>query len=78
MIIYALIHRFALPSPSREYRAVKIYAMTAGRPQRGERMLAVLKAAQQGVDLEMGPFPTPTLPLEEALAKLEQLQGELP
>lgn len=35
------------------------------------RMIAVLEAAQQGIDLETGPFPTQPIPLEEALTRLE-------
>jgi hypothetical protein len=35
------------------------------------RMLAVIEAAQAGLDLETGPFPAQTLPLEEALKRLK-------
>jgi hypothetical protein len=38
------------------------------------RMLAVLEAAQQGTDLETGPFPTQSIPLEEALKQIEAFQ----
>lgn len=38
------------------------------------RMLIVLKARQQGEDLERGPFPVEALPLEEALAKIQILK----
>lgn len=34
------------------------------------RMVAVLQAARDGVNLESGPFAADTLPLTEALAKL--------
>jgi hypothetical protein len=40
------------------------------------RMLAVLKAAQSGVNLEThAPLPAETLPLEEVLSQLEALAG---
>jgi len=35
------------------------------------RMVAVLQAAQAGIDLESGPFAADALPLAEALAKLD-------
>lgn len=35
------------------------------------RMVAVLQAAQAGIDLESGPFAADALPLAEALAQLE-------
>ncbi len=41
------------------------------------RMLAVLEAATNGLDLETGPFPVKPLPLETALAKLETVQHNL-
>jgi hypothetical protein len=37
------------------------------------RMLAVLNASQQGIDLETGPFPVQDMPLEKALAQIEAL-----
>jgi hypothetical protein len=37
------------------------------------RMVAVLQAAQRGVDLETGPFPTPAITLEAALTQIEML-----
>lgn len=37
------------------------------------RMLAVLEAAQKGIDLETGPFPVKEIPLEKALAQIEAL-----
>ena len=36
------------------------------------RMLAVIEAAQAGTDLETGPFPAKTLPLEEALKAIDE------
>ena len=39
------------------------------------RMVAVLQAAQAGVDLESGPFLVGTLPLAEALASVETLKS---
>lgn len=39
------------------------------------RMLAVLKARADGLDLELGPFPASELPLEEALEALEAFQN---
>lgn len=41
------------------------------------RMLAVLEAAANGLDLEAGPFPVKTMPLEMALAKLETMHATL-
>ncbi len=41
------------------------------------RMLAVLEAAQQGIDLETGPFPTQSIPLEEALARIDAFQATI-
>jgi hypothetical protein len=38
------------------------------------RMLAVLEAANQGIDLETGPFPTQSISLEEALIRIEAFQ----
>ncbi len=38
------------------------------------RMLAVLEAAKQGLDLETGPFPTQSISLEEALMRIEAFQ----
>jgi len=38
------------------------------------RMIAVLEAAKQGIDLETGPFPTQPIALEEALVRIETLQ----
>jgi hypothetical protein len=38
------------------------------------RMVAVLQAARDGVDLESGPLPVGTLPLTEALAAIELYQ----
>lgn len=35
------------------------------------RMLAVLEAAEAGIDLETGPFPAKDLPLDEALKRLK-------
>jgi len=35
------------------------------------RMIAVLEAAKNGIDLETGPFPTQALTLEDALARIE-------
>ncbi len=40
------------------------------------RMVAVLTAAQQGNDLEAGPFPLPELPLAEALQQIAQLTNQ--
>ena len=40
------------------------------------RMVTVLTAAQQGVDLETGPFPTRELPLAAALAEIEALRSQ--
>ncbi len=40
------------------------------------RMLAVLEAQAQGLDLESGPFPVGDLPLDEGLARLKQWTGE--
>ena len=40
-------------------------------------MVAVLEAAQRGIDLETGPFPTLALTLEEALARIEALKVTL-
>jgi hypothetical protein len=37
------------------------------------RMLAVLEAAKTGLDLETGPFPAKSLPLDEALMRLKNL-----
>jgi Protein of unknown function (DUF4058) len=37
------------------------------------RMLAVLEAAQKGIDLETGPFPVKELPLETVLAHIEAI-----
>ncbi len=37
------------------------------------RMVAVLEAATQNIDLESGPFPVPAVPLIEAFASIEQL-----
>jgi hypothetical protein len=34
------------------------------------RMLAVIEAAQKGINLETGPFPAPVIPLDDALAKI--------
>lgn len=39
------------------------------------RIVAVLQAAQAGVDLESGPFLVGTLPLAEALASVETLKS---
>ena len=39
------------------------------------RMVTVLEAAANGVDLETGPFPVKTLPLETALAQIETMQN---
>jgi hypothetical protein len=41
------------------------------------RMVAVLEAAARGDDLEGGPFPVEARPLEEALARVEQLRAAL-
>jgi hypothetical protein len=41
------------------------------------RMLAVLEAARDGVDLETGPFPVKEVSLQEALAQIEALKGSL-
>lgn len=38
------------------------------------RMLAVLEAVQQGIDLETGPFPIQPISLEDALMRLEAFQ----
>lgn len=38
------------------------------------RMLAVLEAARQGIDLETGPFPFKPISLEEALTRIEASQ----
>ncbi|MCE7982031.1 MAG: DUF4058 family protein [Caldilinea sp. CFX5] len=38
------------------------------------RMIAVLEATQQGLDLETGPFPTQPISLEEALTRIEAFQ----
>lgn len=38
------------------------------------RMLVVLDAAQRGIDLETGPFPVQSLPLEETLAQINAHQ----
>ncbi|MEZ4866817.1 MAG: DUF4058 family protein [Caldilineaceae bacterium] len=38
------------------------------------RMIAVMEAAQKGIDLESGPFPAPSIPLEDALARIAALQ----
>jgi Protein of unknown function (DUF4058) len=40
------------------------------------RMLSVLEAAGDGVDLETGPFPVKSLPLAESLAQMEAITGE--
>lgn len=39
------------------------------------RMLAVLNAVEQGVDLETGPFPVEPAPLDAGLARLEGWRG---
>jgi hypothetical protein len=41
------------------------------------RMLAVLEAKRDGVDLETGPFPVKEVTLEEALQQIEALKKEL-
>lgn len=41
------------------------------------RMIAVLEAATNGLDLETGPFPVKPVPAEWALAQLETLQATL-
>jgi hypothetical protein len=41
------------------------------------RMLAVLEAAHDGADLETGPFSIRTLSLEEAMAELQALIGQI-
>jgi len=38
------------------------------------RMIAVLEAAQSGIDLETGPFPVKEVPLETALAQIEAMR----
>jgi len=38
------------------------------------RMVAILEAARQGVDLEKGPFPAKVVPLATALAAIEQIK----
>ncbi len=41
------------------------------------RILAVLEAARNGVDLETGPFPVKEVELEAALAQIEILKNQL-
>jgi hypothetical protein len=41
------------------------------------RMLAVLEAKRDGIDLEMGPFPVKEVTLEEALQQIEVLKKQL-
>lgn len=40
------------------------------------RMVAVLKAAKEGKDLESGPFPLPKISLDKALASIDELNQE--
>lgn len=41
------------------------------------RMLTVLEAAQKGIDLESGPFPTQPIALEDALARIDALNATI-
>lgn len=41
------------------------------------RMVAVIEAAQRGIDLETGPFPTPALALEAALQQIDALNATI-
>lgn len=41
------------------------------------RMIAVLEAVQQGIDLESGPFPTTPLALEAARARIDALKATI-
>ena len=58
------------------------FPMNFDRYQRGDqvriaaRMLAVLEAAHEGIDLETGPFPIKEMTLETALAQIETLKQQ--
>ncbi len=47
----------------------------ADRSRIANRMLTVLRAAENGADLEAAPLPVTTLPLDEALHALDALRG---